>query len=57
MIIILDSTQIEANTRSTHGRGTGRTLDFSDIPVRSSGLLVRKRWIYYTTVPTSEKWR
>ena len=26
MIIIPDSTQIEANTRSTHGRGTGRTL-------------------------------
>ena len=26
MIIIPDSPQIEANTRSTHGRGTGRTL-------------------------------
>ena len=26
MIIIPDSTQIEPNTRSAHGRGTGRTL-------------------------------
>ena len=36
------------------GQPYGCGTDFSDIPLRSWGLLVRKCWIYYT-VPTSEK--